>query len=83
MPAHPKVGDRFKSEAIPGIAVEKDRVVAAGKTQTVRGTTYHGVIKIREHATTPKPGEFEYKTYAPQVGVITEANGGVGLVGCS
>lgn len=83
MPAHPQVGDKFKSEAVPGIAVEKDEVVAAGKTQTVNGHTYRHVIKIREHATTPKPAEFEYKTYAPDVGVITEANGGVGLVGCS
>jgi hypothetical protein len=82
MPAHPNVGDRFKSEAIPGIAVEKDRVVAAGKTETVNGTTYQNVIKIQEHATTPRPPEFEYKTYAPNAGVITEANGGVGLVGC-
>lgn len=83
MPAHPRVGDRFKSEAVPRIAVEKDEVVAAGKTQTVYGHTYRQVIKIREHATTPKPAEFESKTYAPDVGVITEANGGVGLVGCS
>jgi hypothetical protein len=83
MPAHPQVGDKFKSEAVPRIAVEKDEVVAAGKTQTVYGQTYRHVIKIREHATTPKPAEFESKTYAPGVGVITEANGGVGLVGCS
>ena len=46
-------------------------------------STYRHVIRIREHATVPKPGEFETKTYAPGVGVITEANGGVGLVGCS
>jgi len=83
MPAHPKVGDTFFSERIPGVAVEKDRVVAAGLTERVHGRAYHGVIRIREHATTPKPAEYELKTYAPGTGVITEANGGLGLVGCS
>ena len=83
MPAHPKVGDSFFSEKIPGVAVEKDKVVAAGLAKRVHGRTYHGVIRIREHATTPKPAEFELKTYAPGAGVITEANGGLGLVSCS
>ncbi len=83
MPAHPKVGDTFFSEKIPGVAVERDRVVAAGLTKRVHGRSYHRVIRIREHATTPKPAEFELKTYAPATGVITEANGGLGLVGCS
>jgi hypothetical protein len=83
MPANPRVGDTYFSEKVPGIAVEKDRVVASGLTKRVRGHTYHGVIRIREHATIPKPAEFELKTYAPGTGVITEANGGLGLVGCS
>jgi hypothetical protein len=83
MPAHPKVGDTFKSEAVPGIAVEKDRVVASGRTEQVKGHLYRHVIRIREHATTPKPAEIEFKNYARGTGVITEANGGVGLVGCS
>jgi hypothetical protein len=83
MPAHPKVGDTFRSENIPGIAVEKDRVVAAGLTRKFGGHTYRHVIRIREHATTPKPAEFEFKTYAPGTGVITEANGGLHLISCS
>ncbi len=83
MPAHPKLGNSFKSEAVPGIAVEKDSVVATGKTKVVRGHLYRHVIRIREHATTPKPGEIEFKNYAPRTGVITEANGGVGLVSCA
>ena len=83
MPAHPKVGDSFRSEDIPGIAVEKDRVVASGLTRRIGGHTYRHVIRIREHATTPKPAEVEFKTYAPGTGVITEANGGVRLLSCS
>ena len=80
MPAHPKVGDTFYAENIPGVAVEKDRIIARGLTRRIRGHTYRHVIKIREHATTPKPAEVEYKTYAPGTGVITEANGGVRLL---
>lgn len=83
MPANPRVGRRYKSERARPIAVEKDRVVAMGDTETVRGHAYGHVMTIREHATVPKPGELETKTYARGVGVITEANGGVGLVGCS
>ena len=83
MPAEPAVGRRFKSENAPPIAVEKDKVVAMNGTETVRGVRYRHVMTIREHATVPKPAEFETKTYAPSVGVITEANGGVGLVGCT
>ena len=83
MPAHPKIGVTFYAENIPGVAVEKDRVVASGLTKHIGGRTYRHVIRIREHATTPKPAEFELKTYAPGTGVITEANGGLRLVGCS
>ncbi|HEY8778300.1 MAG TPA: hypothetical protein VIL93_00790, partial [Solirubrobacterales bacterium] len=51
-----------------------------GMTERVRGHLYRHVIKIREHATMPKPAEIEFKTYAPGTGVITEANGGSGLL---
>lgn len=83
MPAHPMVGDTFFAENIPGVAVESDRIVASGLTQKLGSHTYRQVIRVREHATSPKPAEFELKTYAPGTGVITEANGGLHLVGCS
>jgi hypothetical protein len=83
MPAHPKVGDTFSSENVPGIAVERDRVIASGLTRRIDGHTYRHVIRIHEHATTPRPTEVELKTYAPGTGVITEANGELHLVGCS
>jgi hypothetical protein len=83
MPAHPRVGDTFFSENVPRVAVEKDRVVASGLTREIDGHVYRRVIRIREHATTPKPAEVELKTYAPGTGVITEANGELHLVACS
>jgi hypothetical protein len=78
MPAHPKLGDSYKAEAVPGVTHETDHVVAVGKTERVAGHTYHHVIKVRENA--GPPPEVEFKTYAPGIGVITEANGGVHLV---
>jgi hypothetical protein len=78
MPAHPKLGDSYKAEAVPGITHETDHVVAVGKTKRVAGHTYHHVIKVRENA--GPPPEVEFKTYAPGTGVLTEANGGVHLV---
>jgi hypothetical protein len=78
MPAHPKLGDSFKSEAVPHITHETDHVVGVGKTEQVAGHTYHHVIRIRENA--GPPPEVEFKTYSPGTGVITEANGGVHLI---
>jgi hypothetical protein len=78
MPPHPKLGESFKAEAVPGVTHETDHVVAVGRTEVVAGHQYHHVIKIRENA--GPPPEVEFKTYAPGTGVITEANGGVHLV---
>ena len=54
MPAHPKLGDSFKSEAVPGITHETDHVVAVGKNERVAGHRYHHVIKVRENAGPPR-----------------------------
>jgi hypothetical protein len=78
MPSHPRLGDSFKSEAVPHITHETDHVVAVGMTKHIAGHTYHHVIKIRENA--GPPPEVEFKTYSRGTGVITEANGGVHLV---
>jgi hypothetical protein len=78
MPAHPKLGDSFKSEAVPHVTHETDHIVAVGRNERIAGHRYRHVIKIRENA--GPPPEVEFKTYAPGTGVITEANGGVHLV---
>jgi hypothetical protein len=81
MPAHPRLGDSFEAESVPGITHETDTIVAVGKTKRIAGHTYHHVIKIRENA--GPPPEVEFKTYAPGTGAITEANGGIHLVSSS
>jgi hypothetical protein len=81
MPAHPAVGQVFDSENVPNIVHETSTVVAAGQARSVRHRAYSNVVTIREDATPPP--EVEYKNYAPGVGVITEANGGIRLLRCS
>ena len=82
MPANPQVGSRWRHEDVPGGPVEKDKVVAILDKATVRGKTYHDVLKVREQ--NPPDPEFEFKLYAPNVGNIQERppDGSLGLVGC-
>jgi hypothetical protein len=80
MSAHPAVGQAFDSENVPGIVHETSTVVAAGQVRKAAGHYYSNVLTIREDATPPP--EVEYKNYAPGMGVITEANGGIRLLRC-
>ena len=79
IPAHPKVGDKFKSEDVPGIAVEDDEVVSVEETVVVPSGTYKHCVKVKETVSGEAP---EYKYYAPNVGVAREvpAGGDVKLI---
>ncbi|MCW3094648.1 MAG: hypothetical protein JWL77_266 [Chthonomonadaceae bacterium] len=68
-PAHPKVGDTFHSENVPGIAVESDEIVSVDETVTVPSGTYKHCVKVKESVEGEEP---EYKYYAPNVGVVRE-----------
>ncbi len=72
MPAHPRVGDRFKSEDVPHITWEADEVVSVSERATVPAGTWTNCIKIRERAS---DGGTEYKLYAPGVGCVKEIEG--------
>ena len=72
MPAHPKTGDRFKSEDVPHITWEADEVVSLSETVTVPAGTWTNCIRIRENAS---DGATEYKLYAPGVGCVREDEG--------
>ena len=82
MPAHPRVGSRWRHENVPGVTVERDKVVAILEKVEVRGKTYRRVLKVRERI--QPEGETEYKLYAPGIGNISERppDGRVQLVGC-
>jgi len=69
LPASPKVGDKFRSEDVPGITRENDEVIAVEETVTVPAGTYQHCVKVREILS---DGAVEYKLYAPGVGVVRE-----------
>lgn len=69
IPAHPKVGDKFKSEDVPKITTEDDEVISLSETVKVPAGTYHDCLKIKE---TLSDGDIEYKYYAPGIGCVRE-----------
>ena len=77
LPAHPKVGDKFQSENVPGITREDDEVVSVSETMTVPAGTFHDCVKVKEHAS---DGATEFKLYAPGIGVIAEMDSDEGLL---
>jgi len=68
-PAHPKVGDRFKSEDVSKEINEKDEVVSVSETVVTPAGSYKNCVKVREKLA---DGTAEYKYYAPGVGVVRE-----------
>jgi len=72
MPAHPKVGDKFKSEDAAPITWEADEVVSLSEMATVPAGTFQNCLKVKEIAS---DGDTEYKLYAPGIGCIEEIEG--------
>jgi len=72
MPAHPKKGQKFKSEDAAPITWEEDEIVSLSENATVPAGTYAHCLKIKEKAS---DGDTEYKLYAPGVGCIEEIEG--------
>lgn len=72
MPAHPKVGHRFRSEDVPKITRELDEIISVSETVTVPAGTWTNCVKIEEKASA---GATEYKLYAPGVGCVKEVEG--------
>ena len=69
LPAHPKVGDKYQSENVPGVTVEDDEIVSDSETFIALGKTYQGCLKIKE---TLSDGGVEYKILAPGVGMVQD-----------
>jgi len=68
-PAQATIGQKFRSEDVPGITTENDEVVAVNETITVPIGTFQHCVRIKELLS---DGAIEYKLYAPGVGVIKE-----------
>src|SRR5262245_54438649 len=82
MPTAPKLDARFRSEDVPGITTESDKVEETGLRAKVGAKLYTNVIRTSEF--TQPEGDVEYKLYAPGVGRIVEyePEGRAELVGC-
>src|ERR1041384_6838138 len=75
IPAHPKVGDKFKSENVNKEIHEDHELVAVGAPVSVPAGTYENCVKVKEVLA---DGETEFKFYAPGVGVVREVPAGGG-----
>jgi hypothetical protein len=77
MPANPIQGQKFYQELAPKEAMDRCEVVSLNEKVTVPAGSFENVVKVKE--TTPlEPDTTEYKTYAPEVGLL--ADGGLKLV---
>jgi hypothetical protein len=69
MPAHPRVGQKFRSEDVAKVTRENDVVVSLSERASVPAGKFENCLKIKE---TNSDGETEEKLYAPGVGAIKE-----------
>ncbi len=86
MPAHPRVGSRWRLEDVPGVTTEDDTAITAfDRVEVAHGEVYPDVLRVQEDLS--PEGVSEYKWYARGVGEIREMDfdlrGRVELVGCS
>lgn len=77
IPAHPKAGDKFKSEDVNKEINEDDEVVSVDETVSVPAGTFEHCVKVKEVLA---DGEIEFKFYAPGVGVVREVPAGGNVV---
>jgi hypothetical protein len=81
MSAKAKVGDWFRPEDVPPITLEQDIIVKDGLTKTINGVTYQDVVKVIEIQA--PDAIYEYKFYAPGVGLILAVDGHKTLTNCT
>lgn len=73
MPGQPTVGLKYYQEVAPGVAMDRAEVVSLNETLQTPAGIFSGSLKTRE--TTPlNPVENEFKTYAPEIGLIQDAS---------
>ncbi len=69
MPGNPKVGDKFRSEDVPGITTEDNEVLSLSETVTVPAGIFANCLKMKEVLS---DRAVEYKVYARGVGCVRE-----------
>lgn len=69
MKAHPKVGDTYRQEYLPGVAEDVARVVSTNETVTVPYGTFTGCLKTKEW-TRLEPDIVSEKYHCPGIGEV-------------
>jgi hypothetical protein len=71
MPGEVEVGLKYYQEIAPGVAEDRAEIVSVNDTLDTPAGTFSQVLKTEE--TNPlKPGEKEFKFYAPRIGLIQD-----------
>jgi hypothetical protein len=71
MPAHPRVGDRYRQEFLRGVAEDKAEVLSVRASARVPAGSYHDVVKTKDRNPL-EPDVVEHKLYAEDVGLVLE-----------
>jgi hypothetical protein len=71
MPAHPRPGNPYRQEYLPGHAEDMARVISVTEALTVPNGSYVEVVVTRDWSPLD-PGVADHKHYAPGIGMIRE-----------
>jgi hypothetical protein len=70
MPADPKVGQVFRQERVPGVALDESTVLALGVTVKTPAGTFTNCMKVRDFAKLDKNTEFKH--YCAGIGLVRD-----------
>ncbi|MDF1597906.1 MAG: hypothetical protein P1T08_17640 [Acidimicrobiia bacterium] len=71
MPAQPRIGMRYFQEVAPEVAMDRAEVVSLTHTLETPAGTFSDCLRTQEGSAL-KPGEREFKTYAPGIGLVQD-----------
>jgi hypothetical protein len=70
MPAKPKVGQVFKQERVPGIAIDESTVLDLGRTVNTPAGKFKNCMKVRDYAVLDKVAEIKF--YCAGIGLVRD-----------
>lgn len=71
MPGNPTVGMKYYQEIAPDVALDRAEIVSLDDTLETPAAVFSNCLKTQE-GTALNPGEREFKTYAPGIGLIQD-----------
>ena len=71
MPGKAEVGLKYYQEIAPGVAEDRAEIISVNDTLDTPTGTFKQVLKTEE-TNAIKPGEKEFKFYAPGIGLIQD-----------